>query len=205
MTCDKRRDNVSLKSTASWRRSRPADTKSRGASTPRHRERYGCAKNRCAIDTEPLPWARGDSGHTNGHDVARIPAWPREAVANLRPDEGTGSLSGKEPAGRPMNLVSVNSTPRAVAADDRAWVSKALCKGTDPDELFVRGAAQRSAAVICRHCPVMQECAAEALDNKVEYGIWGGMTERDRRRLLKQHPEIVSWTDFFDRRNTRSV
>lgn len=90
-------------------------------------------------------------------------------------------------------------------AGDRAWVAKALCRDTDPEELFVRGAAQRRAAVICRHCPVMQECAAEALDNKVEFGIWGGMTERQRRALLKQHPEIVSWADFFERRSARSI
>ena len=90
-----------------------------------------------------------------------------------------------------------------MAADDHAWVSKALCRETDPDEMFVLGAAQRKAAVICRHCQV-QECGAEALDNKVEFGIWGGMTERQRRALLKQHPEIVSWTDFFDKRNARS-
>jgi WhiB family transcriptional regulator, redox-sensing transcriptional regulator len=108
-------------------------------------------------------------------------------------------------AARPLSLVPVNSTPHAAAADNRAWVSRALCKETDPDALFVRGAAQRKAAVICRHCPVMQECAAEALDNKVEFGVWGGMTERQRRALLKQHPEIVSWTDFFDRRKARSV
>ncbi len=82
---------------------------------------------------------------------------------------------------------------------------KALCRTTDPDELFVRGAAQRKAAVICRHCPVMQECGADALDNKVEFGVWGGMTERQRRALLKQHPEVVSWADFFDKRRTRSV
>ncbi|HEY4040888.1 MAG TPA: WhiB family transcriptional regulator [Rhodopila sp.] len=92
-----------------------------------------------------------------------------------------------------------------MAADDRAWVSKALCGKTDPDKMFVRGAAQRQAAVVCRHCPVMHECGAEALDNRVEFGIWGGMTERQRRALLKQHPEIVSWTDFFDKRNARSV
>jgi WhiB family redox-sensing transcriptional regulator len=104
-----------------------------------------------------------------------------------------------------MRLVPVDSTPRAVAADDRAWVSKALCRETDPDALFVRGAAQRKAAVICRHCPVVQECAAEALDNKVEYGIWGGMTERQRRALLNEHPDIASWTDFFDKRNARSI
>ncbi|HEU0190214.1 MAG TPA: WhiB family transcriptional regulator [Mycobacterium sp.] len=78
-----------------------------------------------------------------------------------------------------------------------AWVSKALCRTGDPDELFVRGAAQRKAAVICRHCPVVLECAADALDNRVEFGVWGGMTERQRRALLKQHPEVTSWGDYF--------
>ncbi|ORW48789.1 WhiB family transcriptional regulator [Mycobacterium paraense] len=106
---------------------------------------------------------------------------------------------------RPRNLVPVASAPRAAEAGDRAWVTKALCRETDPEELFVRGAAQRRAAVICRHCPVMQQCAAEALDNKVEFGIWGGMTERQRRALLKQHPEVVSWSDFFERRKARSA
>jgi WhiB family transcriptional regulator, redox-sensing transcriptional regulator len=93
-----------------------------------------------------------------------------------------------------------------MTAEDRPWVSQALCKAKDPDELFVRGAAQRKAAVIiCRHCPVMQQCAAEALDNQVEYGVWGGMTERQRRALLKQHPEVVSWADFFNKRKDRSA
>src|SRR6201987_3265235 len=91
-----------------------------------------------------------------------------------RPERRDSLLSGMGPAGRTIRLAPVDRPPRAVAADDRAWVSKGLCRETDPDALFVRGAAQRKAAVICRHCPVMQECAAEALDNKVEYGIWGG-------------------------------
>lgn len=77
------------------------------------------------------------------------------------------------------------------------WVSRALCRDTDPDHLFVRGAAQRKAATICRHCPVRRECAADALDNRVEFGVWGGMTERQRRALLKQHPEVTSWADFL--------
>jgi WhiB family redox-sensing transcriptional regulator len=78
-----------------------------------------------------------------------------------------------------------------------AWVSRARCRAGDPDELFVRGAAQHKAAVICRHCPVILECGADALDNRVEFGVWGGMTERQRRALLKQYPEVVSWADFF--------
>lgn len=104
-----------------------------------------------------------------------------------------------------MNLVTAVSTVRPRDPEERDWVSNALCKDTDPDELFVRGAAQRKAAAICRHCPVLQECAADALDNQVEYGVWGGMTERQRRALLKQHPEVVSWADFLNKRTARSV
>ena len=93
---------------------------------------------------------------------------------------------------------SVHSSGHGAQAEvGAAWVSKARCRATDPDELFVRGAAQQRAAVICRHCPVIRECAADALDNHVEFGVWGGMTERQRRALLKQHPEVVSWADLF--------
>jgi WhiB family transcriptional regulator, redox-sensing transcriptional regulator len=103
------------------------------------------------------------------------------------------------------------SPVRRPAHDDEteariAWVSQARCRAADPDELFVRGAAQHKAAVICRHCPVILECGADALDNRVEFGVWGGMTERQRRALLKQHPEVVSWATFFDTQRThRSV
>lgn len=114
-----------------------------------------------------------------------------------------GSLvSGTRPAARktvttsPVN--SVEAVARGAEAEARiAWVSQARCRQADPDELFVRGAAQRKAAVICRHCPVILECGADALDNRVEFGVWGGMTERQRRALLKQHPEVVSWAEFF--------
>lgn len=89
-------------------------------------------------------------------------------------------------------------TPRTNRAAHRIeWVSKARCRTTDPDELFVQGAAQRKAAVICRHCPVAAECLADALDNQMEFGVWGGMTERQRRAVLKQHPEVVSWSEFL--------
>jgi WhiB family redox-sensing transcriptional regulator len=78
-----------------------------------------------------------------------------------------------------------------------AWVSKALCRSADPDELFVRGAAQNRAALICRQCAVVTECLADALDNRIEFGVWGGMTERQRRKLIRQHPEVKSWSEHF--------
>ena len=146
----------------------------------------------------PIPERFGD--HESNHRVS-----VRRTDATCRPEEGNSSLSVTRSAARRLNLVAANSNLRPVTSDARAWVSNALCRDRDPDELFVRGAAQREAAVICRYCPVIQECGVDALDNKVEYGIWGGMTERQRRALLKQHPEVVSWADFFNKRNTRSV
>ncbi|WP_163688493.1 WhiB family transcriptional regulator [Mycolicibacterium gadium] len=108
-------------------------------------------------------------------------------------------MSGTRPAVRRTSMtITAPSVVQGAEAEARiAWVSQARCRQADPDELFVRGAAQRKAAVICRHCPVILECGADALDNRVEFGVWGGMTERQRRALLKQHPEVVSWAEFF--------
>jgi len=69
-----------------------------------------------------------------------------------------------------------------------SWASSARCRSHDPDELFVRGAAQKRAAVICRHCSVVVECAAEALDNRMEFGVWGGMTETSTSRAAEAAP-----------------
>jgi WhiB family redox-sensing transcriptional regulator len=42
-------------------------------------------------------------------------------------------------------------------------------------------------------CQVRTECLADALDNGVEFGVWGGMTERERRALLRRRPNVTSW------------
>lgn len=73
------------------------------------------------------------------------------------------------------------------------WTMSAACRGMDPDELFVQGAAQNRAKSVCAACPVRTECLADALDNRVEFGVWGGMTERERRALLRRRPEVQSW------------
>lgn len=102
-----------------------------------------------------------------------------------------------------VTLVTVNTKVRDEA--EREWVLDALCRTQDPDQLFVTGADQREAATLCRQCPVMHRCAAEALDNNVEYGVWGGLTERERRALLKKHPDVDSWSDFLYGRNIRAI
>ena len=72
------------------------------------------------------------------------------------------------------------------------WATAANCRGTG-DVLFAEGAAQRRVRVLCDNCPVRRECLAEALDDRIEWGVWGGMTERERRALLRRRPEVTSW------------
>ena len=73
------------------------------------------------------------------------------------------------------------------------WTRFAACRDTDPDRLFVSGAAQHEAKLVCKGCPVRAQCLADALDNRVEIGVWGGMTERERRALLRRRPDVTSW------------
>lgn len=77
------------------------------------------------------------------------------------------------------------------------WAPLAACRRAEPDALFVQGAAQQQAKVICQRCPVVAECLADALDNRTEFGVWGGMTERERRAILRRHPNIPSWKALF--------
>lgn len=72
------------------------------------------------------------------------------------------------------------------------WTTAAKCKGMG-DALFPKPAEQRRARQVCGDCPVRTACLAEALDERIEYGIWGGMTERERRMLLRRNPGVVSW------------
>src|SRR5919201_1337428 len=78
------------------------------------------------------------------------------------------------------------------------WRVNASCQDDDPDGLFVRGAEQRKAKVVCIACPVRTECLAEALDNRIEFGVWGGMTERERRALLRRRPDVTSWRELLE-------
>lgn len=77
------------------------------------------------------------------------------------------------------------------------WTTAALCQQAAPDQLFVRGAEQHKAKTVCGACPVRTECLAEALDNEIEWGVWGGLTERERRAILRKRPQVTSWRDLL--------
>jgi WhiB family redox-sensing transcriptional regulator len=76
----------------------------------------------------------------------------------------------------------------AVATDpeDRSWQNYANCLGVDPDLFFPeRGASTREAKEVCRGCVVREHCLEYALVNGEKFGIWGGMSERERRRIRR--------------------
>ena len=87
--------------------------------------------------------------------------------------------------------------PRPAPDSLQDWTAASSCRTQDPDELFVTGAAQNRAKAVCMGCPVRTECLADALDNRVEFGVWGGMTERERRALLRRRPDVGSWRDLL--------
>ena len=76
------------------------------------------------------------------------------------------------------------------------WRSQGKCTTEDPELLFVLGADQNSAKRICRNCPAKYDCMAYALDNNIETGVWGGMTERERRALRRRHPDM-NWHQYI--------
>ncbi|WP_338693061.1 WhiB family transcriptional regulator [Streptomyces sp. Q6] len=83
-----------------------------------------------------------------------------------------------------------------------SWWEAAACRTADPEELFVEGAAQSGAKRICAACVVRTECLSHALDERIEHGVWGGMTERERRALLRRRPTVTSWRTLLETART---
>ncbi len=73
--------------------------------------------------------------------------------------------------------------------DDEAlgWQERALCAQTDPEAFFPeKGGSTREAKRVCTGCEVRAECLEYALANDERFGIWGGLSERERRKLKKR-------------------
>ena len=71
-------------------------------------------------------------------------------------------------------------------ADDTVagWQERALCAQTDPEAFFPeKGGSTREAKKVCTGCDVRMECLEYALENDERFGIWGGLSERERRKL----------------------
>lgn len=77
--------------------------------------------------------------------------------------------------------------PGATEDNPLAWQSDSLCAQTDPEAFFPeKGGSTRDAKKICGSCEVRSQCLEYALENDERFGIWGGLSERERRKLRKR-------------------
>jgi WhiB family transcriptional regulator, redox-sensing transcriptional regulator len=91
--------------------------------------------------------------------------------------------------GMPVQVHEFMELVRGLSPDGegRRWQEQANCLGVDPDLFFPeRGASTREAKGVCRGCEVRTECLEYALDHGEKFGIWGGLSERERRRVRRQ-------------------
>ena len=108
----------------------------------------------------------------NSHDRAAGPSYAKGAP--LHPARAAG--------GAPQ--VTLVGASRCVPGED--WRDRALCAETDPEAFFPeKGASTREAKMVCQGCEVRAECLAYALERREQFGIWGGLSEPQRRRLLR--------------------
>jgi WhiB family redox-sensing transcriptional regulator len=104
--------------------------------------------------------------------------------------DGDGSfpsdaLGTTQVAELPSNVLPMFGTPE----DDgvMGWQERALCAQTDPEAFFPeKGGSTREAKKVCTGCDVRSECLEYALANDERFGIWGGLSERERRKLKRR-------------------
>ncbi|MGP4021137.1 WhiB family transcriptional regulator [Saccharopolyspora sp. 5N708] len=74
-----------------------------------------------------------------------------------------------------------------LSEDEQEWQERALCAQTDPEAFFPeKGGSTREAKRICAGCEVRSECLEYALQHDERFGIWGGLSERERRKLKRR-------------------
>ena len=99
--------------------------------------------------------------------------------------EGSVPSDARRPAPGLASVVDIFS-----GVDDDgplAWQERALCAQTDPEAFFPeKGGSTREAKKVCTSCDVRAECLDYALANDERFGIWGGLSERERRKLKRR-------------------
>ncbi len=73
------------------------------------------------------------------------------------------------------------------------WTTRAACAETDPEAFYPeKGGSTAAAKAVCAGCPVRAACLAEALGHRERHGVWGGLSEPERRALLRRHCDAVA-------------
>jgi len=135
-------------------------------------------------------------GHTGpGVEGSVIMANSEYAAAADLPSVGAAAQLGSPRAGVPDNWfvdpvkLGVPGVRQRTEDDEEAlaWQTDSLCAQTDPEAFFPeKGGSTREAKKICGSCEVRNQCLEYALENDERFGIWGGLSERERRKLRKR-------------------
>jgi WhiB family transcriptional regulator, redox-sensing transcriptional regulator len=121
-----------------------------------------------------------------------IDDWGSDSFGEQTEREPTGVKvvnRGNRPAVPNVEVeVPVEETP-----DEYAWMFHARCRGISPAEFFPSdGTGVETAQRVCASCPVRSECLEYALFNRIEHGVWGGASERERRRILRRRRDVAT-------------
>jgi WhiB family transcriptional regulator, redox-sensing transcriptional regulator len=122
----------------------------------------------------------------------RTVRWRGHETTAKRPDgSGDDSEANRTGAERGVDHSMTTDTP-----DEYVWMLHARCRGANPTEFFPSdGTGVEFAQRICSGCPVRRECLEYALLHRIEHGVWGGASERERRRILRRRRDMAVSAD----------
>jgi WhiB family redox-sensing transcriptional regulator len=129
---------------------------------------------------------------SNAVESEAAPVAATRPVSSSRPTSGGYSPSAPEnwfvdPIRLGVPGVRQPAQPVPLEDNPLAWQSDSLCAQTDPEAFFPeKGGSTRDAKKICASCEVRVHCLEYALENDERFGIWGGLSERERRKLRKR-------------------
>jgi WhiB family redox-sensing transcriptional regulator len=94
----------------------------------------------------------------------------------------------------------MNTSPVPDPDSVTAWMAEGLCRMYPPATFFPSdGVGVDRARKVCAGCPVIDKCREHALENRIEHGVWGGCSERERRRILKRRrTEVATHTNSMN-------
>jgi WhiB family redox-sensing transcriptional regulator len=150
----------------------------------------------CAQRSGTFPTTAHRVESERGHNVMAEVSWLSDYVsANDRSADRFGQGAGHELGRVSPSTNALGLAGQGIAglmgigleADAQSWQEQALCAETDPEAFFPeKGGSTREAKKICTGCEVKAQCLEYALSNDERFGIWGGLSERERRRLRRR-------------------
>lgn len=97
-----------------------------------------------------------------------------------------------------LNRLGLDQGERGAQMSEKYdWLTQARCAAQNCDGLYEQGAIQKEARTICAECCVRIQCLADALDRKENFGVWGGLNERERRAILKAYADVDDWEEWI--------